>query len=185
MMNQEMMAMMAQMNAMMETMQKMMSTMVSNQPQVAPAEVVEQPVTPTTPSFKVSADTVLAESKTNEPSEFGFWKALNREGNEYTWCGWANPNNGESNFPGHRMYRINDFYLKSLGIHHSGYRGNDGNMRYSSKYNMRGAEARGILARYQVRTEVAKKDEKAFMEYMEKASPTAKQAFSKDWIAKK
>lgn len=136
-------------------------------------------------SFRVSAADILAESKNtptkaHEPSEFNFWRAVNRDGESRTWCGWANPNNGEPNFPGHKLYRINDFYIKKLGGKHSCYSVN-GELKYSAKYDMRNGR-QVMLANYQVRNVVAKDDREAFIEYMKTASEKARSAMDESWF---
>lgn len=187
---EKMFAMMQKMEQMMTMFDKFEAMMGgSDEPQVAKAEAT--PPTTTSNTGRVSVEDILAEAnaqqattkeKVDVQAEFGFWKRTNQDGNSTTWCGWANPNNFERVFPGHRLYRINDFYLKKLGIKHTCYPGQDGKMIYSTNYNMRTADAKRILANYQVRDKVAKADKVAFNEYMSKTNAKAQQAVSDDWF---
>ena len=183
MMNNMMEQMMGKMmETMMPKMMEMMMTSMMNSmmgamgaPQVAEA-AVEAPAKQEV--RKVSLEELLADASA---VEFGCWKAINRDGEEYTWCGWCNQNNGEADFPGHQLYRVNDFYLKKLGIKHSCYKASNGEMKFSPKYNIRTGNAKALIAHYQIRSKVAQKDKDEFLKYIEQYEK-AKKAMNDSWI---
>jgi hypothetical protein len=148
--------------------------------QIAHAEAIDTPPTEKVgqlthvpakqESFRVSAEDILAEAKTDrakalEPSEFNFWKRVTTKGNTTTWCGWANPNNGEENYPGHKLFYINHFYITNLGVRRDGF--SDGTRWISLPgYNIRKQGNMRIMADYEVRNVVEKKDKEAFEQFM-------------------